>query len=168
MWWSDEQKTITRVEPTDCFETSYKVARTIKEATYLNIITEAREAGYLITIDMGSRGLPNMAGFGSQPPHPGILKASHGLIPGSHQRFLQHFGAPGTAPAKHLLLCICFVFVISCTCVTLLSVVRAQLLLCSFEIQAFCPWFSLPSLCCTCMLTAQLRIVFVFCFINER
>ncbi len=66
VWWNDQQKTITLVELTVCFETSYEEAITRKEDRYHDLITEAREAGYranLITIEMGSRGLPNMAGF---------------------------------------------------------------------------------------------------------
>ena len=66
MWWNDEQKTITLVELTVCFETSYEAAITRKKGRYFDLIREAKEAGYastLITLEMGSRGLPNMVGF---------------------------------------------------------------------------------------------------------
>ena len=66
VWWNDSQKTITLVELTVCFETSYEAASTRKVARYLDLTKEAREGGYtptLVTLEMGSRGLPNMTGF---------------------------------------------------------------------------------------------------------
>ncbi len=64
--WNDDKKTITIVELTVCFETSYKAAVTRKEDRYLDLILDAKRAGYSptqITLEMGSRGLPNMDGF---------------------------------------------------------------------------------------------------------
>ncbi len=66
VWWNDDKKTITLLELTVCFETSYDAASTRKQERYLHLISDAREAGYtstLITLEMGSRGLPSMSGF---------------------------------------------------------------------------------------------------------
>ena len=48
------------------FETSYEAASMRKEERYHDLIDETRKAGYtspLITVEVGSRGLPNMSGF---------------------------------------------------------------------------------------------------------
>ena len=66
VWWNDNQKTIILVELTVCFETSYEAAIMRKEDQYHDLIAETRKAGYtstLITVEMGSRGLPSMFGF---------------------------------------------------------------------------------------------------------
>ena len=56
-WWS---------YVTICFETSYEAVSMMIEDCYHDLIDEMRKAGYtstLITIEVGSRGLPNMSGF---------------------------------------------------------------------------------------------------------
>ena len=66
--WNDDQKTLTLVELTVCFETSYEAAIMRKEDQYYDLIGEMRKAGYiytstLIMVEVGSRGLPNMSGL---------------------------------------------------------------------------------------------------------
>ena len=64
VWWNDDQKTLTLVELMVYFETFYEAAS--KEERYHDLIDETRKAGYtptLITVEVGSRGLPNMSGF---------------------------------------------------------------------------------------------------------
>ncbi len=64
--WCDDKQTITLVELTVCFETSYEAAVERKEDRYRDLTSDAKRAGYsltLITLEMGSRGLPNMVGF---------------------------------------------------------------------------------------------------------
>ncbi len=66
VWWDDTAKSITLVELTVCFETSYTAASTRKIDRYSDVIGDARRSGYiacLITLEMGSRGLPDMGGF---------------------------------------------------------------------------------------------------------
>ena len=66
VWWNDDQKTLTLVELTTCFETSYEAVITRKGDRYHDLTDETRKAGYtstLITVEVGSRGLPNMSGF---------------------------------------------------------------------------------------------------------
>ena len=66
VWWNDDQKTLTLVELMVYFETSYEAASTRKEERYHDLIDETWKAGYtptLITVEVGSRGLPNMSGF---------------------------------------------------------------------------------------------------------
>ena len=60
VWWNDDQNTLTLVELTVCFETSYEAAITRKEDQYHDPIAETQNARYtstLITVEVGSRGL---------------------------------------------------------------------------------------------------------------
>ncbi len=78
---------------------------TRKEDRYLDLISDAKRAGYsptLITLDMGSRGLPNMDGFQKlrdtlrlQTPvfNNLLLNASQQAVLGSHKS-----GVQGTTP----------------------------------------------------------------------
>jgi len=92
VWWNDDQKTLTLVELTVCFETSFEVAITRKEDRYLDLIAETRKAEYTstkITVEMGSRGLQTCQGSKTfklhvQEFHKLLLNASHA----SHPRIL--------------------------------------------------------------------------------
>ena len=67
MWWDDTKKEVYFCELTVCFESSSDAATNRKEARYQDIVSAATDAGYsadLITIEVGSRGLPNMGGGG--------------------------------------------------------------------------------------------------------
>ena len=51
-----------------CYDTLFHEAATRKTDKYLDLLSAIRNAGYkakLITIEVGSRGLPNMSGFES-------------------------------------------------------------------------------------------------------
>ena len=64
--WSDTDKSLTLVELTIPFETSFHEAQTRKESRYADLTQEATKSGYktnLITVEMGSRGLAHMNGF---------------------------------------------------------------------------------------------------------
>ena len=98
VWWNDDQKTITLVELTVCFETSYEAAMTRKEDRYHDLIAEMLKAEYtstLITVEVGSRGLPNKSGFWRlsdiypQAMPPRILQTATGHITASHPRVVQ-------------------------------------------------------------------------------
>ena len=65
-WWNDEDKQLWLVELTVSFETSFEGASQRKETKYEDIVAAARESGYkttLITVEVGSRGVPHMPGF---------------------------------------------------------------------------------------------------------
>ena len=97
VWWNDHQKTVTLVELTVCFETSYEAASTRKEDWYHDLNDEMWKAGYtstLITIEVRSRGLPNMSGFQKlcdilKLRRPEFCKLAIGHITTSHPRIVQ-------------------------------------------------------------------------------
>ena len=65
MWRDDTRKEVFFCELTVCFESSFEAATNRKEARYLDIVSAATDAGYsavLITIEVGSRGPPNIGG----------------------------------------------------------------------------------------------------------
>ena len=65
VWWNDDQKTHTLVELCNNLLWNLAVSMT-KEDRYHDLIDKTQKAGYtstLITIEVGSRGLPNMSGF---------------------------------------------------------------------------------------------------------
>ena len=65
-WWNDEDKQLWLVKLTVSFETSFEGASQRKETKYEDIVAAARESGYkttLITVEVGSRGVPHMPGF---------------------------------------------------------------------------------------------------------
>ena len=64
--WDDANKFLTMLELTVPFETGFEAAQQRKEGKYLELLHEAGKAGYkgcLITLEMGSHGLPHMQGF---------------------------------------------------------------------------------------------------------
>ena len=66
VWWDDSVKKMVLAELTISYETSMDNAHKLKEAKYLDLVDQAKEAGYeakLITLEVGSRGLINMPGF---------------------------------------------------------------------------------------------------------
>jgi len=66
VWLEDNPKKLRLVELTVPFETGFKDAAERKEASYEDLVYRAKQAGYdshLITIEVGSRGVPHMAGF---------------------------------------------------------------------------------------------------------
>jgi len=66
VWWNDNDQSVCLVEVTVCYDTLFQEAVTRKEHKYLDLLSAIRKAGYkadLITIEVGSRGLPNMCGF---------------------------------------------------------------------------------------------------------
>ena len=66
VWWDDLRKTMVLVELTIPFDTALEGAKERKEAKYEHIQVSARSKGYhtsLITLEIGSRGIPNMPGF---------------------------------------------------------------------------------------------------------
>ena len=68
VWWDDSQKQLWLAELTVCFETSFEEARERKEVKYGELVSVTERAGYntiLITLEMGSRGIPHLPGFTS-------------------------------------------------------------------------------------------------------
>jgi len=66
VWWNDNDQSVCLVELTVCYDTLFQEAATRKEHKYLDLLSAIRKAGYkadLITIEVGSRGLPNMCEF---------------------------------------------------------------------------------------------------------
>ena len=66
VWWDDQQKSLMLVELTISYETNFDDAAERKEVRYEELITGARASGYdaeLITLEVGSRGVINPAGF---------------------------------------------------------------------------------------------------------
>ena len=66
VWWDDQLRRIVIVELTISFETSFKQAAERKALKYEDVITRARSAGYsgtVITLQVGSRGIIDQAGF---------------------------------------------------------------------------------------------------------
>ena len=66
VWWDDQLRRIVIVELTISFETSFKQAAERKALKYEDVITRARSVGYsgtVITLQVGSRGIIDQAGF---------------------------------------------------------------------------------------------------------
>ena len=66
VWWEDNPKKLRLVELTVPFEMGFKDAAERKEASYEDLVYRAKQAGYdshLITIEVGSQGVPHTAGF---------------------------------------------------------------------------------------------------------
>ena len=66
VWWDDTNKSVCLVELTVCFDTLLHEAADRKENKYLELLSTIKEAGYratLVTVEVGSRGLPNILGF---------------------------------------------------------------------------------------------------------
>lgn len=75
--WDDVHRTITLIELTICFETSYDNAAERKAVKYQDIVERAREKGYrghLVTLQVGSRGLIDIESFNRLQPHFNIPK----------------------------------------------------------------------------------------------
>ena len=66
VWWDDQQKSLMLAELTISYVTNFEVAAERKEEKYEELVTVACNAGYetgLITLEVGSRGVINPAGF---------------------------------------------------------------------------------------------------------
>ena len=67
VWWDDGQKQLLITELTVRFETSFEAAAERRNETkYHDLVTSAERAGYnttLITLEMGSHGVPHPPGF---------------------------------------------------------------------------------------------------------
>ena len=64
--WDDSSKFFMLMELTIPFETGFEAVQKRKENRSLDILKDGKKAGYtssIITLDMGSRGLPHMQGF---------------------------------------------------------------------------------------------------------
>ena len=64
--WQDDTREITLLELTVCFETNFEEAKRRKTSRYADLLDEAENNGYkasLITIEVGSRGVLNVAGL---------------------------------------------------------------------------------------------------------
>ena len=58
VWWDDTKKTLSLLELTICFETSFDDAAECKQAKYEELQRQAQEKGYrasLNTVELGSR-----------------------------------------------------------------------------------------------------------------
>ena len=66
VFWIDKDQSVCLVELTVCYDTLFHEAVTRKEDKYLDLLSAVRNLGYnakLITVEVRSRGLPNMSGF---------------------------------------------------------------------------------------------------------
>ena len=66
VWWDDTHKSLCLAELTVCFETNFEQAALRKSAKYLDLLQQAQAGGYdttLITLQVGSRGVPDLPGF---------------------------------------------------------------------------------------------------------
>lgn len=66
MWWTEERKKLSLLELTVPFKTVFSAAQRRKGINYEELISDAKNKGYettLITIEVGSRGVPNVSGF---------------------------------------------------------------------------------------------------------
>ena len=64
--WDEAHKSITLVELAVCFKTDFEEAARRKTAKYLHLVEQAKARGYrseLITLQVGSRGVPDLPGF---------------------------------------------------------------------------------------------------------
>ena len=64
--WDDINKSLILMEFTIPFKTGFEAAQQRKQSKYLDLLHEAEKTGYtscLITLEMGSHGLPHMQGF---------------------------------------------------------------------------------------------------------
>ena len=62
-WWNDQDWSVCLVEVMVCYDTLFHEAATWEEDKYLDLVSAIRNAGYntkLITVGVGSRGLPNI------------------------------------------------------------------------------------------------------------
>ena len=66
VWWNEAHKSLNLTELTVCFETNFEEAAQRKSAKYMDLLEQARAKGYkaqLITLQVGSRGVPHLPGF---------------------------------------------------------------------------------------------------------
>ena len=66
MWWDNSQKTLCLAELTVCYDTNFAEAARRKSSKYEDLASQARANGYdttTLTIQMGSRGIPDYASF---------------------------------------------------------------------------------------------------------
>ena len=117
VWWSDNQKAITMIELTVCFETSYAAALATKEAGHFDLIEEGREVGYppsLITVEMGKEASVTWQDFdcsGMPSTCTLLISANFSWIHRSKPSWDRtRFGAPGTISSLE------HVFFLSCYC----------------------------------------------------
>jgi len=84
VWWSDKDQSVCLVELTVCYDTLFHEAATWKTDKYLDLLSAIRNAGYnakLITIEVGSGGLPNMSWFESLRKELKLMKTqTHDLV----------------------------------------------------------------------------------------
>ena len=66
VWWDDDMKSLNLIELTVCYETNFDEAAKRKDERYQDLLNDVSSMGYttsLITLEMGSRGLPHLPGF---------------------------------------------------------------------------------------------------------
>ena len=66
VWWDNSQKTLCLAELTVCYDTNFAEAARRKSSKYEDLASQARANGYdttTLTIQMGSRGIPDYASF---------------------------------------------------------------------------------------------------------
>ena len=86
VWWDDAAKNLQMVELTVPFETGFQAVAERKETNYEDLVNRARQAGYnthLITVEVGARGVPHMAGFRELKQEIGLNRTDSGGSRGS-------------------------------------------------------------------------------------
>ena len=75
VWWDDDAKVVTMIEVTVPYDTLMEEAaerKTIKYADLLEILRSKGYKGCLLTVEVGSRGLPNTSSFTKLKEHLGL------------------------------------------------------------------------------------------------
>ena len=95
VWWDEVCKSLRLAELTVCFETNFDEAARRKSAKYFDLVEQAQAKGYdtkLITIEVGSRGVPHLPGFEDLASDLGLQRSqvAGGFRQACVGRILQH------------------------------------------------------------------------------
>ena len=77
VWWDDIRKSLCLAELTVCYDTNFEEAAVRKQAKYEDLARQARGNGYrttILTIQVGSRGVPDRQSFSQLATILGILE----------------------------------------------------------------------------------------------
>ena len=79
IYWDETTKKVSLIELTVCFDTLFEGAIKRKEDRYQELLDTIQDAGYtasLVTIEVGSRGIPNPTGFLKLKTNLGLSRAT--------------------------------------------------------------------------------------------
>ena len=87
VWWDDSVRSARVAELTVCFESNFSEAAQRKAAKYTDLMEQAEQNGYsttLLTLQMGSRGIPHYPSFKASHHHWNAFKRALPLVAQSH------------------------------------------------------------------------------------